>query len=107
MIAGKDPTIFEVLEGSYVSWIIKMPRKGDYAELSRRLRRVRGSAFLRSCVKAIRDLHGVDISDLSELSLKEMSEKIREAYSNRYWQREALRKARIEKCILDPFGTYG
>ena len=102
-IIKKNPTIFEILEGSYVSWIVPMPKKSDYEELSRRLKRVRGSAFLKSCIKAIHDIYGVDIRDLSPYSLMLASKKINEAYKNKEWQREVLRRARIKKCILDPY----
>ncbi|RLF13761.1 MAG: hypothetical protein DRJ66_07250 [Thermoprotei archaeon] len=103
VIVEKKPTIFEILEGSYVSWITRIPKKGDYTKLAKCLRRIRGNAFLRSCIKAIRDLHGVDISDFSELSLKEASRRIMKAYLNEDWQREVFKRARIEKCILDPY----
>jgi len=104
VIAGREPTIFEILEGSYVSWIVELPRKGDYRALAERLRRVRGSAFLRSCIEALKDLYGVDISDLSEESLRLASQVISEAYSDRGWQREVLRRrARIVRCVLDPY----
>lgn len=104
MIAEIKPSIFEVLSGSYVSWLISMPGKGDYEGLAEKLRRVKASAFFRSCVEALRDLYGVDISDLSEESLRLVSEKIGAAYLDGEWQRRVLReKARIRKCILDPY----
>ena len=103
MVMKKNPTIFEVLDGSYVSWVISMPKKGNYNELSKRLKKVRGSAFLRSCINALYNLYDIDISDLSPYSLKLISERINEAYKDKEWQRAVLRKAKIKKCILDPY----
>ena len=80
-----------MLSSSYVSWIVEMPGKGDYRSL-------------RSCVEAVRDLHGVDMGDLSEESLRPASERIVAAYEDESWPRGVLRgKARMLKCVLDPY----
>ncbi len=104
VIAGKRLDIFEIMKMSYVSWITNIPKEKDYQRLTESLKRVRGSAFLRSYIRAIKDIYNIDISDLDEVSLRVVSEKISRAYHNREWQKEILRKrARVEKCILDPY----
>ncbi len=104
MMLARKPDIFEVLKGSYVSWVARMPRKGDFEGLAESLCRIKGNAFLRSCMRAIKEIYGVSIDKLDEASLKKASEKIAKAYLDENWQRTVLReKAGIDRCILDPY----
>ncbi|MCD6509995.1 MAG: amidohydrolase family protein [Thermoprotei archaeon] len=100
----KGVDLFEILRGSYVSWITEIPEGKSYSELADNLKRVRGSAFLRSYIRAVKELYGVDISQFDEGVLKEASVKISRAYEDRRWYRIVLRdRAGIDRCILDPY----
>ncbi|MBO3804123.1 MAG: amidohydrolase [Candidatus Brockarchaeota archaeon] len=104
LIASKGPSIFDILEGSYVFWESGPTAKGDYGALVKNLRKISGSSFYKSCSIAVRDLYGVDIDPPTACALEKASEIARDAYRDRDWILKVFKeKALIDKALLDPY----
>jgi len=104
LIVGRDPSILDILEGSYVFWIAKAPMRDDYEGILKSLKVISGSAFYKSCSLAIKEIHGVDIDPPTVEALREASRRIKDAYGDRNWITRIFReRALIDRALLDPY----
>lgn len=104
LIVSRDPSIVDILEGSYVFWIAKAPMRDDYEGIMKSVKEISGSAFYKACSLAIKEIHGVDIDPPTVEALREASGMIREAYRDRNWITKIFReKALIDRALLDPY----
>jgi len=104
LIVSRDPSIVDILEGSYVFWIAKAPKRDDFEGIAKSVREISGSAFYKACSLAIKEIHGVDIDPPTAEALREASGKIQEAYRDRNWITRIIREmALIDRALLDPY----
>jgi predicted TIM-barrel fold metal-dependent hydrolase len=109
IMISKGPSIIDILEGSYIFWIAKVPKKDDYESLVKNIKEISGSTFFKACSIAIKDIYGVSIDPPTVKTLKEASRLVYEAYRNQNWIKKIFReKALIDKALLDPYwDVYG
>jgi len=104
LIVGRDPSIVDILEGSYVFWMAKAPMRDDHEGIVRSVKEISGSAFYKACSLAIKEIHGVNIDPPTVEALREASGRIKEAYGDRNWITRIFKeRALIDRALLDPY----
>jgi len=100
--------LIEVLRGVWLFTSFDLPKdKTDFATLSTNLKRIRGQGHLRTAIRAIKDIYGVDVSSFDEDVLRRASQIISEAYEVRDWVKRMLSEyGRIDVAALDKTPTY-
>lgn len=107
VISGRDLSIVDILEGSYVFWATSVPKRDDYEALAKNLKRISGSTFYKSCSIAMREIYGIDIDPPKSESLAKASKLVHDAYLNKDWIRKVFKeKALIDKALLDPYWNF-
>ena len=104
LIVSRDSSIVDVLEGSYVFWMAKVPMRDDYEGIVKSIKEISGSAFYKACSIAVKEIHGVNIDPPTVEALREASRTIHEAYKDKNWiTRVFSEKALIDRVLLDPY----
>ncbi len=105
IMEGRNPSIVDILEGSYVFWVAKPPaRKDDFKGLVRNVKEISGSAFYKASSIAVKDIYGVDIDPPTEGAFTEASRLVHEAYNDKGWIRRLFKeKSLIDKALWDPY----
>lgn len=105
LVAGKNPSIVDILEGGYVFWAAQPPAKrDDFESLVKNVRKICGSTFYKMCSIAVKEIYGVSVDPPTEDAFIEASRLIREAYEDEGWIRKVFKdKCSIDNVLWDPY----
>jgi len=105
LIASKNLSITDILEGGYVLWVAQPPtRRDDFKGLVESVKRIIGSAFYKMCSIGVKEIYGVNIDPPTEDAFREASRLVQEAYRDKGWIRKIFKeKCLIDKVLWDPY----
>ena len=104
LVADKNPSIADILEGSYVFWVAKPPaRKDDLKSLVKNIKEISGSTFYKACSIAVKEIYGVSIDPPTEEAFVKASKRVNEAYRDKGWVSKVFKKSLIDRALWDPY----